>query len=121
MPHRSAPLPCPFDQRERELIRSAFAAHFGQIASLSDGIFLRVWRSGPQKNQPKLPPAVRSMLARGLVEIGTGRYGPRAFFTAEGIAAMRLLAADRRLLNPAEYAHLRRELGLDPAAESIAP
>ena len=121
MPHRPTPLSCPFDQRERELIRSAFTAHFGQISSLSDGIFLRIWRSGPLKNQPKLPPAVCSMLARGLVELGAGRYGPRAFFTAEGIAALRLLAADRRLLNPVEYAPLRRELGLDPTEESVAP
>ena len=121
MNSHSTPLPCPFDARERDLIRREFGRHFGQPLQLADGIFLRTWRAGPKKNQPKLPPAVRSMLERGLLEVRPGHYGPCAFFTAESIAAMRRLAADSRLLNPVEFAHLRRELGLDPAEQVIAP
>src|SRR5215470_7236515 len=47
--------PCPFDAREREFIRREFGVHFGQPSYLADGILLRTWRSGPEKNQPKLP------------------------------------------------------------------
>lgn len=72
---------------------------------------LRVWRTGPQAGQPKLPKAVQGMLARGLVEIRVDRF-PRAFLTEIGLIALRQLAADRRALDPVRYAHVRRELGL---------
>lgn len=55
--------------------------------------------------------------ARGLVELRTGGRWPTAHFTEAGLAALRELARDRRALDPARYAHVRRELGLDPAAE----
>lgn len=72
---------------------------------------LRVWRTGPQAGQPKLPKPVQSMLARGLVEVRTDRF-PRAYFTEAGLEALRQMAADRRALDPARYAHVLRELGL---------
>ena len=78
---------------------------------------LRTWRSGPEKNQPKPPPAVRSMIERGLVELRSGQRGVRGFFTEVGIAAMRQLVADRRLMNPTTFAHLRVELGLDESGQ----
>ena len=74
--------PCPFDAREREFIRREFGVHFGQPSYLADGILLRTWRSGPEKNQPKLPAAVRSMIERGLVELRSGPRGVRGFFQA---------------------------------------
>jgi hypothetical protein len=118
---RSPSLPCPFDAGERDLIRREFAVQFGQAASLTEGIRLRTWQSGPQKDQPKLPAAVQSMLARGLVEVKLGGYGPRACFTAAGIAALRRLAADRRLLDPQAFAHLHRELDFAPGgSETIS-
>src|SRR3712207_1142784 len=103
----------PFSAAERELIRHEMGLRFGQYPSLADGLFLRTWRAGPQKGEPKIPPAVQSLLERGLVEVRPGRYGPRAFFTEAGLAALRLLLRDRRAMDPARFAHLRRELGLD--------
>ena len=103
----------PFTAAERELIRREMGMHFGQHPSLADGLLLRTWRGGPHKGEPKLPPAVQSLLARGLVEVRTGRYGPRAFFTAAWLAALRQLLRDRRAMDPARFAHLRRELGLE--------
>jgi hypothetical protein len=111
---------CPFDAREREFIRREFGVHFGQPSYLADGILLRTWRSGPEKNQPKLPPAVRSMIERGLVELRPGPRGVRGFFTEAGVAALRQLLADRRLMNPKTFAHLRLELGLDEPEQSAA-
>ena len=120
MSDQSDPPSCPFDAREREFIRHRFGVHFGQPSYLAGGILLRTWRSGPEKNQPKLPPAVRSMIERGLVELRSGPRDVRGFFTEAGIAGLRQLVADRRLMNPQTFAHLRLELGLDEPEQSAA-
>ena len=106
-----------FTAPERDLIRRELHPRFGQDPAVADGIMLRTWRGGPNAGQPKVPPAVRSMLERGLVELHTGGRWPVATFTAAGLAALRLLAQDRRALDPARYPHVRRELGLDAEAE----
>src|ERR1700736_5939751 len=62
MSRRAEVLPVSFTAQERELIRHEMGIHFSQYPRLADGIFLRTWRGGPQKNQPKIPPAVRTML-----------------------------------------------------------
>ena len=108
-----APLPVSFTARERALIRQEMSERFGQHPRLADGIFLRTWRGGAQKGQPKIPPAIRTMLDRGLVEIRNGERGPRAFFTEAGLEELRRLLLDRRYMDPERFAHLRRELGLD--------
>ena len=108
--------PYPFSAAERSLLRHEFLVRFGQAPRLADGIWLRVWRGGPQAGQPKIPPAVASMLDRGLLELGPDAIGFRARFAPTGIAALRLLAQDRRTLDPKQYAHVREELGLEPAA-----
>src|ERR1700737_4179000 len=112
MSHRSKPPQVSFTASERDLIRHEMSMHFGQYPSLADGIFLRTWRGGPQKNQPKIPPAVRTMMDRGLVEIRTTERGPRAFFTEAGLGELRRLLLAGRYMDPARFAHLRRELGL---------
>jgi hypothetical protein len=60
------------------------------------------------------------MMERGLVEIRPGPTGVRGFFTEVGVAAMRQLVADRRLMNPKTFAHLRLELGLEEAGQAAA-
>ena len=102
-----------FTLPERALLRHEFFVRFGQAPLLADGIRLRSWRTGPHAGQPKLPPAVASMLARDLVTLQSDRIGASVQFTAAGYAALRLLAQDRRALNPLTYAHLRQELGLE--------
>ena len=121
MSSRATLLPSPFTAAERELIRHEMGLRFGQYPSLADGLFLRTWRAGPGKGEPKIPPAVRSLLERGLVEVRAGKYGPRAFFTEAGLEALRLLLRDRRAMDTARFAHLRRELGLEaPVPEDAA-
>ena len=106
-----------FTAPERELIRRELHPRFGQEPLVADGIMLRTWRGGPNAGQPKIPPAVRTMLERGLVEVHTDGRWPTARFTEAGLAALRCLAQDRRALDPTRYAHVRRELGLDTEAE----
>src|ERR687894_2582707 len=78
------PPPCSFTAEERELIRREMGVRFGQPPSVADGLFLRAWRGGRRRCEPRLPPAVRSMLGRGLVEVRPGPVGYRAVFTEAG-------------------------------------
>jgi hypothetical protein len=97
MNHRTAE-PSPFTPQERDLIRRELCQHFGQDPRVADGLLLRTWHSGPQAGQPKLPSAVQSMLARGLVEIRTGR-GPRAVFTPVRVNVVAARVSQRGLLS----------------------
>ena len=104
--------PTPFTATERSLIRSEFRARGGQTDPLDDGIWLHRWAAGPLKGQPKLNrTAIRTLLARGLVEIvdPPGRL-PFARFTRAGLEGLRHMARDRRSLPPDEYGHLLAEL-----------
>jgi len=106
------PDPTPFTAAERSLIRSEFRARSGQTYPLDDGIWLHRWAAGPQKGQPKLSrTAIRTLLARGLVEIvDLPNRLPFARFTDAGLRALRHMARDRRSLPPDQYAHLLAEL-----------
>jgi len=117
MSSRSERPAVPFTAPERDLLRRELCRHFGEDPSIADGIFLRTWRGGERRGQPKIPPAVQTMLDRGLVALRIGQRGPRAFFTADGLAALRQLVLDRRAMDPERFGHLRRELELKAAAE----
>jgi hypothetical protein len=115
---RSEPPSCSFTARERELIRHEMGQHFGEYPRLGDGIILRTWRAGERKGEPKIPPAIASMIARGLVEIRHRSRWPVALFTEAGIGELRRLLSDRRFMDPTRFAHLRRELGIDPEPQA---
>ena len=117
MSRRAEALPVSFTGKERELIRHEMGLHFGQYPSLADGIFLRTWRGGPQKGEPKIPPAVRTMMDRGLAEIRSTERGRRVFFTEARLQELRRLLLDGRYMDPTRFAHLRRELGLAFASD----
>ena len=84
MSSRAERLSSPFTTSERDLLRRELCRHFGQDPSIADGIFLRTWRGGERRNQPKIPPAVQTMLARGLLEVRTTNRGPRALLHGGG-------------------------------------
>ena len=112
MPERSK---SPFNPAERDLIRLELMPRFGQEPQLANGLFLRTWRGGPHKGEPKIPKAIQSMLDRGLVEIQPNPMGRQAaFFTEAGLEALRQLLLDRRAMDPERFAHLRQELGMEP-------
>src|SRR5215217_7433222 len=106
----------PFTPQERDLIRLELMPRFGQEPDLANGLFLRTWRAGPQKGQPKIPKAIQSMLDRGLVRIGTNPIGrAAAFFTEVELEGLRLLLQDRRAMDPERFDHPRLKLGVgDP-------
>ena len=111
-----------FTPAERDFIRREFCMHFSSYPALADGIFLRTWRAGPQKGQPKIPKAMAGLVERSLVSLSSEPqfgFGRRAYFTETGLAALRELLQDRRSMNPQRFAHLRQELGLDLVAAEL--
>ncbi len=86
---------------------------FSTLPSVADGFHLRTWRGGPLAGQPKVPAVARHIVARGLMRLDAALRPPRMFFTEAGLAALRTMMADARLANPAKFAHVRQELGID--------
>jgi hypothetical protein len=105
--------PSTFTPGEREYIRRELDQFFSTLPTVTEGFQLRTWRGGPQRGQPKLPPPAKSLIDRGLMRLDTSATIPRLFFTEAGMIALRQMMADRRLADPAKFAHVRRELGLD--------
>lgn len=103
-----------FTPPEREYIRRELGMFFSTLPRVADGFRLKVWRAGPLAGQPKLSPAGKSLVDRHLMRVDTTTCLPRLFFTEEGLAALRLMMANRRLANPEKFAHIRQELGLPP-------
>ena len=94
--------------KEREAVRLAFYPSFSQPAALSEGIYLRTWRTGERRGQPKIPPGVQSMLDRGLVEIRAGNLlGARAVFTPTGLDVLRRTVREHpRFLSRKDFSHV---------------
>ena len=101
-----------FTPGECDYIRRELDMFFSTLPSVADGFQLKVWRGGPQAGQPKVPPAAKSLLERGLVRLDATSRIPRLFFTERGLEELRVMMADKRLANPEKFAHVRQELGL---------
>jgi hypothetical protein len=108
-------LPAAFTPAERDYIRRELDMFFSTLPSVAEGFQLKTWRGGPQAGQPKVPQAAAGLLERGLMRLDATTRWPRLFFTDAGLAALRAMMADRRFADPAKFAHVRQELGLDPA------
>jgi hypothetical protein len=104
-----------FTPGERDYIRRELDMFFSTYPTVAEGFQLKTWRGGSQAGQPKLPPAAQSLLDRGLMRLDVGSRPPRLFFTDDGLVELRAMMADRRLADPVKFAHIRQELGIDPA------
>jgi hypothetical protein len=98
---------------ERNYIRRELDMFFSTFPTVAEGFQLKTWRGGPNAGQPKLPPAARSLLDRGLVRLEAALPFPRLFFTNLGLAELKAMMADRRFADPVTFGHIRRELGID--------
>jgi 2-hydroxychromene-2-carboxylate isomerase len=103
-----------FTASERMYIRRELDQFFSTLPTVAEGFQLKSWRTGAKQGQPKLSPAAESLVERGLMRLDAALRPPRIFFTEAGLAALRAMMADRRLANPADFAHVRQELGIDP-------
>jgi hypothetical protein len=103
-----------FTPIERTYIRSQLDRFFSTLPTVAEGFQLKVWRGGPHAKEPKLPPAAKSLIERGLMRVDTTSHFPRVFFTDAGLTALRAMMANRRLADPVKFAHVRQELGMEP-------
>ena len=103
-----------FTPGERDYIRRELDMFFSTYPRVADGFQLKTWRGGPQAGQAKLPPTAKGLVDRGLMRLDTSERLPRLFFTEVGMAELRAMVMDRRLMDPAKFAHVRQELGIDP-------
>jgi len=116
-PAAAAAAAAPFTPAERDYIRRELDMFFSTLPSVAEGFHLKTWRGGPQAGQPKVPQAAAGLLERGLLRLDATSRWPRLFFTDAGLTALRTMMADARLASPSKFAHVRQELGIDPAPE----
>jgi len=109
-----------FTSPEREYIRRELDQFFGTFPFVADSFQLRTWRGGLQKGHAKLPPPAKTLVERGLMRLDQAGRVPRLIFTEAGVAALRRMMADRRFTDPIKFAHVRRELGIEPLSDSKA-
>jgi hypothetical protein len=110
-----------FTSGERDYIRGQLDRFFSTLPTVADGFQLKTWRGGPEAGKPKLPPTAKGLVERGLMRLDTKEPLPRLFFTKTGLAMLRAMMADRRFADPEKFAHVRQELGIDPASEGDPP
>jgi hypothetical protein len=110
-----------FTPGERDYIRRELDMFFSTLPTVAEGFQLKTWRGGPDAGKPKLSPVVKGLLERGLMRLDTGQRFPRLFFTEAGLTELRTMMRDRRFADPIKFAHVRQELGLDPAPETKSP
>ena len=106
--------PAPFTPAERDYVRRELSMFFSTLPTVAEGFTLKTWAGGPQRGQPKVPQAAAGLVARGLLRLDATSRWPRLFFSDAGLAALRAMMADPRLADPAKFAHVRQELGIDP-------
>ena len=107
-----------FTSGERDYIRRELDRFFSTLPTVAEGFQLKTWRGGAEAGKPKIPPTAKGLIERGLMRLDTAQRLPRLFFTDEGLAALRAMMSDGRLADPAKFAHIREELGIDPPPEA---
>jgi len=70
-----------FTSNEWSYIRREPDLFFTTLPTVAEGFQLKTWKTGPQTRQPKLPPAAKSLVERGLMRLDVTSYPPRLFFT----------------------------------------
>jgi hypothetical protein len=105
-------LPPALTREEVAYLRTEFLPRFGSVPRLGDGILLRSWKSGTPAGSPRLPPAIKSLSERGLIEVRRLVTGQpfRAFLTASGREALVIAIRNGKSFHPGRYAHLIEEL-----------
>ncbi len=106
-----------FTPGERDYVRRELDRFFSTLPSVADGFQIRTWRGGAQAGQPKVPLVAKGLLERGLMRLEPAPWPPRLFFTEAGLVVLRTMMANKRFADPATFAHVRQELGIDPTPE----
>src|SRR5580704_13759852 len=78
-----------FTPIERVYIRGQLDRFFSTLPTVAEGFQLKIWRGGPHAKEPKLPPAAKSLIERGLMRLDATSPLPRLFFTEPGLITLR--------------------------------
>ncbi len=95
---------------QREFVSRVYRTIINDAPSVHDGFRLRRWTTGPNKGKVKLSTAVQGLFDRGMITFEDVGIWPKANFTEKGLRALKLMAADRRALDPSRYQRLIDEL-----------
>lgn len=101
-----------FTAAERAYIRRELDEVLSTLPAAADGFLVRTRKTGANAGNPKIPPAGRSLLERGLMRLER-RPSPRLFFTESGWAALRRMMSNPQQADRKKFAHIRRELGIE--------
>ena len=103
-----------FTAQERDYIRRELDMFFSTLPTVAEGFQLKTWRGGPDAGKPKIPPAVKSLMDRGLMQLDLQQRLPRVFFTPAGLVELKAMMTNGRFADPVKFGHVRAELGIDP-------
>lgn len=117
LPRCEAGRPPSLDAAERSWLKQALMPQFGVTPSIADGFLLKVWKSGPEKGQARMPPPVERMVGRELLTVRPAGAGQRAFLSTKGLQALRGIF-QQGFLSLTEFGDLYAQLGLPPADAS---
>ncbi len=108
-------------REEAAYLRTELLPRFGVAPRLADGILLKSRKSGPLAGSPRLPPAIKSLAERGLLDVRQPFPGQpfRAFWTVSGLEALAEALRDHRTFNTERYAHLRSELAEENDGKNV--
>lgn len=115
-------LPPAFTRDEISYLRNELLPRFGTSPLISEGILLRSWKAGSRAGDPRLPPAVKTLAERGLIEVRRPSPGQpyRAFWTDPGLRALAQSLRDVRIFDPDRYGDVIAQLaGLPPPHGAI--
>ena len=112
MPCANTTLPDDFNAAERAYIRQELDEVLTTLPTAAEGFLVRSRKTGLSVGEPKVPPAGRSLLERGLMRLE--REGSfRLVFTDAGWAALKRMMSNSQQADPKKFAHIRRELGIE--------
>ena len=100
------------EQAQQSWDAREFCRRFGQDPAIAAGIFLRTWRSGEKRGQPKAPPWCRPCWSAAWPRYGAVIEDRATFFTESRMTALWQLLMDRRAMHPERFGHVGAELGL---------
>ena len=108
-----------FTKTERAYVRRELDQVLSTMPRVADGLLLKTWKTGPRTGGVKLSPAAETLVARGLARVEQRMPWPRLIFTSVGLGALKRMLADPKQADPATFAHVRHELGIELAMNHI--
>jgi hypothetical protein len=106
---------------ERAHIRSELTMFFSTLPTVGAWFSTQDLALRPGARQAEALKCRQGVAGARMMRLDTGGRLPRLVLTETGIVAWRAMMSDRRVADPGKFAHVRQELGIDPAPRTEAP